>query len=148
MTIHFREAYHLVEVTLQIIGIGTVLKGIAWLYKRKQENLENRVLDTFHSNKEDGPWQSVNGILGEIYLKAALRNARGFLPPRAPLTGWRAFTYRLRLSPYRLRHSFLKFFRLPSEKQVHRVLRDLWKRGLIRPADFDHTNNEFYRLNY
>jgi hypothetical protein len=146
MTIHFREAYRLVEVILQIIGMGTVLKGIAWLYKRKQRNLENRVLETFHSNLEDGPWQSANGVVGEMYLKAALSDARGFLPPRLPLTGWRAFKHWLWLSPFRWRHTFRRFFLLPSKKEADKILRELWERGLLVRAGWDHTETEFYRM--
>lgn len=146
MATHFREAYRFAEIILQIVGMGTVLKGTAWLYKLKQKKLENRVLATFRNNTDDGPWQSANGVVGEIYLKAALSDARGFLPPRFPLTGWSAFKHRLKRLPYRLRHALRIFWVLPSKKKADRILRDLWERGLLIRAGWDHTENEFYRV--
>jgi hypothetical protein len=145
MTIYFREALRFVEVILQIIGMGTILNGIAWICKRKHKELENRVLDTFHNN-DDGPWQSANGVVGEICLRVALRDARGFLPPRLPLTGWRALKFRLSAWPYRLRHSFWRFFLIPTKKEADKILRDLWERRLLVRAGWDHTETEFYRM--
>jgi hypothetical protein len=146
MMIQFQETYRFVEVILQIIGGGTVLKGVAWLYKRRKKSLENRVLDTFLSNVEDGPWQSANGVMGEMFLKSALNDARGFIPPRLPLAGWRAFKHWLWISPYRLRHAVRRFFLLPSKEQVDKILRELWERGLLVRAGWDHTDTEFYRM--
>jgi hypothetical protein len=144
MTI-LREAYHIGEVIVSIIGVGTVLEGLGWMRKWQRTYWENKVLDTFRSNSEDGPLQSANGVIGEIYLKAALKDASGFLPPRVKLNGWHAAAYWLRTSPYRLRHTVRRLM-LPTKRKIERTLRDLWKQGLIVRPDFDHTKTNFYRL--
>src|SRR5260370_34230544 len=112
------------------------LQGLSWLRKWQRKKLENRVLDTFRSDPEDGPWQSAHSVIGEMYLKAALKDAPGFLPPGVKLTGWPAFTHQLRTSPYRMRHAFRRLLVLPSRKRVDTILRDLWERGLIVRGDF------------
>jgi hypothetical protein len=88
--------------------------------------------------------QSAHGVVGRLYLKAALEDAPGFFPPR--LTGWRALKHWLRVSPYRLRHSLRGAFVLPSIHKVEKVLRELWKRGLLVRAGWVYTDNEFYKL--
>jgi hypothetical protein len=127
-----QQVYNAAQFVLQVIGIGTVLKAIhnslQWLHKRRQQSLEDRVLATFH-NVGDGPWQSADGVVGEMYLKAALNDAHGYLPPR--LTGWRKYKHWLRVSPYRVRHAFRRAFVLPSKEKADKVLRELWKRGLL-----------------
>lgn len=142
-----QQVYHASQFVLQVIGIGTVLKAIPkslqWFHKRRQQALEERVLSTFH-NTDDGPWQSAHGVVGEMYLKAALNDAPGFFPPR--LTGLRAFKHWLRVSPYRVRHAFRRAFVLPSKEKADKVLRELWKRGLLVRAGWDHTDAEYYRL--
>jgi hypothetical protein len=81
-----------------------------------------------------------------MYLKAALKDAGGFLPPRVKMTGWSAYSHWLRTSPYRLRHAFRRHLVLPSKKKVDAILHDLWERGIIVRGDFTHTQTEFYRL--
>jgi hypothetical protein len=44
MSQFLREALHLVHVALTFIGGGGVLAFIGWLYKRRQENFEEKVL--------------------------------------------------------------------------------------------------------
>jgi hypothetical protein len=146
MTFLFHEAHHFLQVIVSILGVGTILQGLIWFHKGQRKKLENKVLDTFRSDPEDGPWQSANGVVGEMYLKAALKDARGFFPARMKLTGWRAFKYWLRISSYRLRYACRRRFVLPSRSKVDAILRDLWERGLIIRAGWDHTENEFYRL--
>jgi hypothetical protein len=134
-------AYHTAQF---VFGAGFVGTTIRWLHKSWQQDFENRVLFTFHNTDGGGPWQSANGVAGEIYLKAALNDAPGFFQPRQ--TGWRALKYWFRFFPYRLRHAFRRAFVLPTKEKADEVLRDLWKRGLLVRAGWDHTENEFYRL--
>jgi len=142
-----QQVYHATQFVFQVIGIGTMLKavprGLEWIRKRLQQSLEDRVLATFH-NTEDGQWQSAHGVVGEMYIKAALNDAPGFVP--LPLTGWYAYRRWLAVSPYRLRHAFRRAFVLPSKEKADRVLRELWKRGLLVRAGWDHTDTEYYRL--
>jgi AraC-like DNA-binding protein len=136
---YLRVAYH---VGQYVFGAGAIGTSVRWLYERLKQSLEDRVLLTFHNT--DGPWQSASGVVGEMYLKAALNDAPGFFPPK--LTGWRAFKHWLGVSPYRLRHAFRRAFILPSKERADKVLRELWKRGLLIRADWDHTDHEFYKL--
>ncbi|HXM97187.1 MAG TPA: hypothetical protein VN982_01800 [Candidatus Dormibacteraeota bacterium] len=138
---YLRGAYHVAQF---VFGAGVIGTSIRWLYKRWQQNLEDRVLRTFHNTDRDGPWQSANGVVGEMYLKAALSDAPGFFPPR--LTEWRELKRWLRVSPYRLRHAFRRALVLPSKEKADEVLRELWKRGLLIRAGWDHTDTEFYKL--
>jgi hypothetical protein len=141
MTEYLRVAYHAAQFVFRAGVIGTSARS---LYNRWQKNLEDRVLRTFHNRNTHGPWQSASGVVGEMYLKAALNDAPGFFPPR--LTGWRAFKQWLRVSPYRVRHAFRRAFVLPSKEKADEVLRELWKRGLLIRAGWDHTDHEFYKL--
>src|SRR5258708_22342584 len=136
---YLRTAYHAAQF---VFGAGVIGTSIRWLYKRWQQSLEDRVLSTFYNT--EGPWQSANGVVGEMYLKAAISDAPGFFPPR--LTGLRAFRHWLRTYPYRLRHALRRAFVLPSKNKADKVLRELWKRNLLIRAGWDHTDNEYYKL--
>jgi hypothetical protein len=138
---YLRVAYHGAQF---VFGAGMIGSSLRWLYKRRQQYLEDRVLSTFHNTDGDGPWQSANGVVGEMYLKAAINDAPGFFPPR--LTGWRAFKHSLRVSPYKLRFAFRRKFVLLSKEKADKILGELWKRGLLIRAGWDHTENEFYKL--
>ena len=98
---HWHEVYRVMQFGLQVIGIGTIVraipKGIQWLLKLRKQRLENRVLQTFY-DMDDGPWQSAHGVVGELYLKAALNDARGYFAPMP--TGWKDLKHSLRVFPY------------------------------------------------
>src|ERR1700730_16708624 len=104
MLAHLQQVYHLAEVGLSLVGLGTVVKaipkGIQWLFKSRKKHLEGIVLATFHNT--EGPWQSAHGVVGDLQIMAAFRDKWGYLPTR--LTGWRAYLHRLRVAPYRWRH--------------------------------------------
>jgi hypothetical protein len=138
---YLRLAYHVAQF---VFGAGVIGSIVRWLYKRWQQSQEDKVLSTFHNTDRDSLWQSAHGVVGELYLKAALNDAPGFFPPR--LKGWRAFKHWLRVSPYRIRHLLRRAFLLPSREQADKVLRELWKRGLLIRAGWDHTDTEFYKL--
>lgn len=129
MIVHFQQVYHhLVQAALGLITVSTVVKSIQWLYKRYQKSREDRILATFYNN-EDGPWQSAHGVLGDLGLKAALSDARGFIVPQQ--TGWHAFVHWWKVAPYRWRHYFRRAFLIPSKEEADRVLKGLWERGML-----------------
>jgi hypothetical protein len=51
MSQFLREVLHAVQVALTFIGGGTVLGFIGWLYKRRQENFEDKVLVMFQNSQ-------------------------------------------------------------------------------------------------
>jgi len=138
---------HLVEVFLMLkppakvllpVGFGgTILR---WGHKRWQKYQEDLVLSTFHNT--EGPWQSANGVVGELYVKAALSDAPGYLPKmRRPTRG-----YRLAVM-YRLRHFVRSAFLIPKKEKTDKILRALcFDRKILERAGWQHTDNEFYRL--
>jgi hypothetical protein len=148
MIVHWHQATQVIQVGLQLIGIGTILraspKGFQWLYKQYKDSLENRVLRTFY-DMDDGPWQSAHGVVGDLGIRAAISDAPGFLMP-ATLKGWRLYVHWLKVAPYRWRHAFRRTFVIPSKEKADKVLFDLWERGLLIRAGWDHTKNQFYRL--
>jgi len=58
-----------------VLGAGFIGTSVRWLQKRYQQNLEDRVLRTLRNTDIYGPWRSANGVVGEMYLKAALNDA-------------------------------------------------------------------------
>jgi hypothetical protein len=60
MSQFLREVLHVVHVALTFIGGGTVLVIIGWLYKRRQENFEDKVLGMFASD----PYQQLRTAAG------------------------------------------------------------------------------------
>ncbi|HWZ97266.1 MAG TPA: hypothetical protein VN025_05850 [Candidatus Dormibacteraeota bacterium] len=135
MSPYLVEAYHSLRVLVPAGAGWTILR---WGYKRWQKFREDLVLSTFHNT--EGPWQSAHGVVGELYLKAALSDAPGFFPPRRP-----SLKHRFRVMFYRTRH-FLRRVFLPSKGQADKILRTLWERKLLERAGWDHTDNEFYKL--
>jgi hypothetical protein len=131
------DAYHFLRV---IIPAGAVWSSLRWGYKRWKTYRQDLVLSTFHNTDRDGPWQSGNGVVGELYLKAALSDAPGFFPPRKS-----SFKHRMRVIFYRTRHSIRRVI-LPNKKEADKILRELWERKLLERAGWDHTDNEFYKL--
>jgi hypothetical protein len=96
-------------------------------------------------NMEDGPRQSADSMVGELYLKVELSDPKIFLTPK--LEGWRATVQWFSLAPYRWRHAFRRAFAIPSRDKADKVLCELWERGLLVRAGWD-TKNQFYRLKY
>jgi hypothetical protein len=105
---------------------------------------DDQVLATFRGN-DDGPWQSAHSVVGDLGLKAALRqDARGFFIPKA--SGWRAHYEYWKVAPIRWRHWLRRLFVIPSKEEADKILIRLWKRGLLVRAGWTHTKNEFYKL--
>jgi hypothetical protein len=148
---HFPTMSRAIQVGLSVVSVATVLRALPkifqWVSRRYKKSREHRVLRTFYS-LDDGPWQSAHGVVGELGLRAAFSDAPGFFPPKgAPnLTGWRLRIHMLKVAPYRWRHSFRRAFIIPSKDAVDKILFDLWERGLLIRAGWDHTRNEYYRL--
>jgi hypothetical protein len=144
MTVDFHQVYLAVERgALGLLTLGTGGKVVHWLYKRYKKTRENIVLGTFFHNA-DGPWQSAHGVLGDLGIRAALSDARGFIVPQQ--TGWPAFIHWWKVAPYRWRHYFRRAFVIPSKEEADKVLKGLWERGMLIRAGWTHTKNEFYRL--
>jgi hypothetical protein len=137
MTTYLVEAYHLLRV---LVPAGFGWSALRWGYRRYLKYREDLVLSTFHNNDPDGPWQSANGVVGELYLKAALSDAPGFFPPRNPSSN-----HRLRVFFYRTRHAIRRVI-LPNKNEADKILRTLWERKLLERAGWGHTENEFYKL--
>ena len=57
---YLRVVYHVAQF---VFGAGVIGTSVRWLYKCWQQNLEDRVLRTFHNTDIDGPWQSANGVV-------------------------------------------------------------------------------------
>ncbi len=128
MAIHFYEAYHFaVQVIFQVVTIGTVWKALVWLKKRRQENQENSVLDTF--GNRNWHWLSGCGVVARMKRDAAYKYARPLLPPR--VTGWSPFISWLCLVPLHFCYFYHRSFVIPSKQKADRILRDLFKRQLL-----------------
>jgi hypothetical protein len=103
------EALHMVHVALTFIGSGAVLAFVGWLYKRRQENFEDKVLLMFQ-NSQNQLLRTATGIHNDYrgqYLKDV--PVWVILPTH---TNWRAgLKWRLRTVPYQVRHVWrMKFF--------------------------------------
>jgi len=143
MTIQFREAYHFGEIVSQLIGVGTVLRGIAWLYKRKEEKFEDKVIDTLRKQEGRFPWRSARGVVSRMRREAAYNYARALFPPR--VVSWSSFGTRLSVIPWRMRYFYQRNLVIPSIRKADRTLRTLWKRGLlVCPPE----NPALYQLRY
>ena len=143
---HLQQVIHSIQSVEGILAVftsGTVASVAVSLYRRYQKFKEDQVISTFYGN-EDGPWQSAHGVVGDLGLKAALSDARGFFPHKA--TGWRTHIDYWKVAPFRWRHAFRRRFTIPSKEEADRILKRLWERGLLRRAGWTQTRNEFYRL--
>ena len=61
MSPFLQEALHVVRTVLAFIGGSAVLGFIGWLYKRRQENFEDKVLEMF-ANDPHQQLRTANGI--------------------------------------------------------------------------------------
>jgi hypothetical protein len=135
----FIGIYHAVK---WLLPTGAAWAALRWFYGRWRKYQADLVLSTFHNSDRDGPWQSANGVLGELYLKAALSDAPGFFPPRQS-----KLRHRFRVIFYRSRHFIRRVFLLPSKNKADKILHDLcFERKILERAGWDHTDNEFYKL--
>lgn len=128
---------HLLLPVLQLVGFGAIMGYISKSYRKVRER---QVLSVFRNTDPDGRWHSANGVVGELYLTTAMRDARGFFPP-TQLT----FRSYVRMKYCRSRHALRRLL-LPSKRQADNVMHQLWERGLLVRAGWDHTDHEFYRL--
>ena len=140
MTSHLLEAYLLLKPLVKIlVPVGFGGTALRWGYKRWQKYQEDLVLSTFHNT--EGPWQSANGVVGELYVKAALSDAPGYLPRMR-----RSHKHRL-VAMYRVRHFVRSAFLIPNKEKADKILRALcFDRKILERAGWQHTDNEFYKL--
>jgi hypothetical protein len=136
-----REALHVVQVALTFIGGGTVLGFIGWLYERRRDNFEDRVLVMFQ-NTQNQQLRTAAGIHND-YRKQCLKDVPVWVifPTH---TNWRAeLKWRLRTIPYQVRHVWRMNFFMPSLKKVEKTVLSLWKRGLLVR---DQSKPQYYKL--
>ncbi len=136
-----REVLHAAQVILTFIGGGAVLAFIGWLYKRRQDNFEDKVLVMFQ-NSQNQLWRTAEGIHSD-YIGACLKDVPTWviLPMH---TNWRAgLKWRLRTVPYQVRHVWRMKFLIPSSKRVEKTVLSLWKRELLIR---DQTKPQYYKL--
>lgn len=142
MNTYLIDVYHAVRILVPAGAVGGILwTSLRWTYNRWRKWQEEMVLSTFRNTDPDGPWHSAHGVVGHLYLKAALSDAPGFFPPRHS-----TLKHRLRVLFYRTRHAIRKAFVVPSKDKADKILRNLWERKLLERAGWDHTDNEFYKL--
>jgi hypothetical protein len=138
MNPHLRDFLHAVQVTLTFIGGGTVIGFIGWLFKRRQENFEDKVLMLFAGNP---PARTIEGIHND-YRGQYLKDVPTWvvLPTHR---NWRdGLKWRLRTIPYQVRHVWRMKFLMPSQRRVERTILSLWKRGLL----IRDLNPKYYKL--
>jgi hypothetical protein len=125
-------------VTISYLEIARTI--LQWLKRRRQDELEKSVLDTFgHRN---WPWLSARGVVARMKHDAAYAHARALFPPSvsdmASLMSW--FAWVPSYVGYRLRR-----LSIPRPERADRVLRDLFKQGWLACAP---ENPSLYRLKY
>jgi hypothetical protein len=136
------EAFNVVRVVLQFIGGTTVIGFFGWLYKRRQEKFEDRVLLMFENNENRQHFRTAAGIHGD-YIRECLKDVPMWviLPPQT--RGWTGFKWRIRSVPYQARHLWRRSFLLPNLKRVEKTVLHLWKRGLLLR---DNAKPKYYGL--
>jgi hypothetical protein len=128
MTIQFHEAYHRGGVILQLIGVGTIIRSVAaWLYKRKEEMVEDRIIDALKEGRM--PWQSAHGVVARMRHAAVFAHIPAAFPPR--IVNWSSFLARLRVLPWEMRYFYHRNMVIPSLRKTDRTMRTMWKRGLL-----------------
>lgn len=111
MNAYLREVFHVVHVALTFIGGGTVLGFIGWLYKRRQENFEDKVLLMFERDPNQ-QWRTAEGIHND-YRGKYLKDVPVWvvLHPPGATKGLPHLKWRLRTIPYQIRH----FWRMSAD---------------------------------
>ncbi len=136
-----REVLHVIHVALTFIGGGTVLGFIGWLYKRRQENFEDKVLGMF-ANDQNQQWRTADGIHSDYERENYKDVPMWVIFPTH--TNWRAgLKWRLRTVPYQARHFWRMMFFMPTLKKVEKTVLRLWKRGLLLR---DQAKPKYYKL--
>jgi len=136
-----REVLHVVQTTLTFIGGGTVLGFIGWLYRKRQENFEEKVLAMFASDPHK-QLRTAKGIHND-YLKNFIKDVPMWVV--FPIhNNWRAgLKWRLRTVPYQVRHVWRMKFFMPNLKKVEKTVLRLWKSGLLIR---DQAKPQYYKL--
>jgi hypothetical protein len=117
------------RTVLSVIGGGTVVTAIGWLFKRKQETFENAVLNLFA--KPDQRWyRTADQIHNDFRKKFVGDVPMWVLFPPEP--GFRSrIKWLIKTIPHQLRHLWRMNVLMPSEKKVDRTVLRLWKTGLL-----------------
>jgi hypothetical protein len=142
LTHYLPEAWQAIQTGLKFIGGTAVVGFFVWLWKRRQENFADVVLDMFAHDKEK-LWKKPKVIHTDFIANVILKGVPAWVvfPPlgnRKALWKWR-----FRSIPYQVRYIWRSRFLMPSEAKVERTILNLWKRGLlIRAKD----EPEYYRI--
>jgi hypothetical protein len=137
---HLQELIHVIRVTLTFIGGSTVIGFLGWLYKRRQENFEDKVLEMFAERQQ--PWRTADGIHND-YRGKHLKDVPMWVILPTHKTRWDGIKWRLRTIPYQVRHVWRMKFLMPNKKKVERTVLHLWKRGLLVRVN----DPKYFRLN-
>ena len=138
---YLREIFHVIQVALTFIGGGAVLGFIGWLYKRRQENFEDKVLTMF-ANDPNKQWRTADGIHSD-YGREHYKDVPMWVIFPIHANRWAGLKWWLRTVPYQVRHFWRMKFFMPSSKKVEKTVLNLWKKQLIVR---DLTNQKYYRL--
>jgi hypothetical protein len=140
---YLHEIYNAVRTVLTFIGVGTVLAFIGWLYKRRQENFEDKVLLMFERDPHQ-QWRTAQGIHSD-YGRENLKDVPTWVVLRPPniTKGWPRWKWRFRTIPYQVRHFWRVSFFMPSSNKVEKTMLHLWKRGLLIREP---TKSKYYKL--
>jgi hypothetical protein len=141
MSPFLQEALHVVRTVLAFIGGSAVLGFVGWLYKRRQENFEDKVLGMFASDPHQ-QLRTANGIHND-YRKQYLNDVPMWviLPTH---NNWRdGLKWRLRTFPYQARHMWRMKFLMPRLKKVEKTVLHMWKQGLLIR---DQAKPQYYKL--
>jgi len=128
-------------MVIPAISIGIVVSCAAWLCRRWQQEQENLVLDALNPSSRRWQWFSGQGVVARMKRDALYAYASALFPPR--VNGWSSFIARLAVLPLQCRYFYHHRFVIPSKKRADRILRGLWRRGLLVCAP---KNSTLYRL--
>jgi hypothetical protein len=137
-----KDVFTTAQVILSLVSIGTIATALGWLFKKRQERFENRILKFFEESDE---WHGADGIVGDIYIRAALKGLPAYLLHQPITSGWQNIKMHVKATPYLFRYHFQKLVFLPRRSRIESTLRNLWKRGLLTKASF---NPKYYRLKH
>jgi hypothetical protein len=142
MSPFLREVLHVVQIVLTFIGGSAVLGFFGWLFKRRQENFEDKVLSMFASDPQR-QLRTANGIHND-YRREHLKDVPVWvMMPDVHTSWWAGVKWRIRTIPYQARHVWRMKFFMPSLKKVEKTVLRLWKRGLLIR---DQAKPQYYKL--
>jgi hypothetical protein len=136
------ECWHVTQRVLAVIGATSVARFIHWLWTRRRENFEDKVLKTFQPKRNPSPWRTTEQIQNEFRGDAVGDIPMWVILPVPGQPRWGRFKWRLKSAPYRVRHFWRKRF-VPSLAKVEKTVLHLWKRNLLM-RDAQQSNH--YRL--